>query len=104
MVGLDGRDAPLARRTAEEWVRSRPDFQQRCREGTARFKEDALTRARLAHVRLLKLEGAARTAEEAAVELEAAVAAAVAEGAMAPIARVDAAGAVILSPVRLNRP
>jgi hypothetical protein len=92
-----------ARQAAERWLRSRPEFHARCAAGAGRIQADAAVRGQRSRARLLRLHGPAHKAEASALELESAIAAGLAKGALAPTARVDVAGAVVLSSIRMGR-
>jgi hypothetical protein len=91
-----------ARKTAEEWLRSRPDFHARCAASAERIQAEAGVRRQRSRARLLRLDGAAQEAEASALDLDSAIVAALVQGALTPTARVDVAGAAVLSPMRMS--
>src|SRR5205823_5646278 len=99
----DWQERCLAARTsAEAWVRARPDFTARCQRAAKIIRTRCAAKEVILRSRWLRLQGAARDAEEVAMVQARELSEALASGAEHPVARVDAAGATFLSAVPLR--
>jgi ATP-dependent helicase HepA len=92
-----------ARREAERFLREAPEFQTRCAAHATACRSQGERVATASDSRLSRLHGAAYAAEANLRDAEVALLTALEKGILRPSVRVDSAGAVVLSPVRLER-